>query len=244
MTEHYWLAEMTWPEFQAAAPHLELALVPLGATEQHGPGATFAVDTLRAEAFARLAAARFYPRAVGLPCFPYAASHDQMDFPGTITLSAATQLRVVEQVAGSLYRHGIRKLLFLTVHNGSGPVLNIALANLKDRYPDLKVGWVNLNSLVADLRESATAGMSGHADEAELSESLFLAPEAVHTDVYAPEEANAPAPTLKPVRLAVRYQEISRQGGVGNPACASRQLGETLVLAGLERLETYVNEHF
>lgn len=235
---------MTWPEFRAAAPQLELALVPLGATEQHGPGATFAVDSLRAEAFAQLAAARFYPRAVGIPCFPYAASHDQMGFVGTITLSAATQLRVVEQVAGSLYRHGIRKVLFLTGHNGSGPVLNIALANLKERYPDLKAGWVNLNTLVADLREAAGGGATGHADEAELSECLYLAPGAVQTDSYAPQESPKQAPDLKPVRLAVAYQEINPSGGVGNPACASRQLGETLVQTALERLEAYVNEHF
>lgn len=244
MSELYALAEMTWPEFQAARAHLEIALVPLGATEQHGPGGTFAADTARTEAFVRQLAGRLHPKAVCLPAFPYSVSLDQMCFPGTITLSAATMTRVVEQIAVSLIRHGLKKIFFVTGHANTGPVLNNAVANLKSRYTEVKAGWVYLSSLAPDLRTAHLDGPGGHADEAELSECLYLAPDTVRIDALVPGDPVPGDPPLRPIKLARPFSAVSRNGALGNPVSASRQLGQMLISASLERLEAYLREHF
>jgi creatinine amidohydrolase len=244
LSSHYALAEMTWPEFQAAAAHVDTALVPLGATEQHGPGGTFSVDTARTEAFVRHLAQRLHPTAIALPVFPYAVSMDHMCFPGTITLSSATMTRVVEQIAVSLSHHGIKKIFFITGHAKTGPVLNNAIANLKNRLPALKTGWVYMSSLVPDLRAAHVDGPGGHADEAEISECLYLAPDTVRTDSLLPGDPVESLPPLAAIRLARPFSKVSRNGALGNPFSATRQLGEQLVRTSLERLETYLREHF
>ena len=62
------LNEMTWPEVKEALEDVQIALVPTGSVEQHGPNTTFFTDTGRAEGFCRLLAEKLYPRALAAPC--------------------------------------------------------------------------------------------------------------------------------------------------------------------------------
>ncbi|CAG0949185.1 partial Creatinine amidohydrolase, partial [Anaerolineae bacterium] len=64
MTNTLILSEMTWEDAKHALARAELAIIPTGSFEQHGPHMTFEVDTARAVAFGKLLAERLYPRVI------------------------------------------------------------------------------------------------------------------------------------------------------------------------------------
>ncbi|MCZ8149538.1 MAG: creatininase family protein, partial [Roseomonas sp.] len=99
------LAEMTTVEFAAARPRL--ALLPVGATEQHGPNMRTSTDYVIAHRIAQRLADAVGPEAVVLPPLPYGLSRHHMGFPGTITLSEETFLGCCVDVARSMKAHGV-----------------------------------------------------------------------------------------------------------------------------------------
>ena len=88
------LAKMTSPEAAEALAGAEVALIPVGATEQHGPNMTLETDTVVAYRLALRIAAALHPRAVVAPQlpFPYGVSYHHMSFPGTMTLTPAIRV--------------------------------------------------------------------------------------------------------------------------------------------------------
>ncbi|CAM9574824.1 unnamed protein product [Discosporangium mesarthrocarpum] len=122
------LRQMTWKEVEA---HINeeigqkghcAAVVPLGATEQHGPTGLIGTDHMTAEAVARGVAAE--TGAVLAPFMPLGMSVHHSSFPGTVTLSPATFVSVVLDYASSLSRSGFTHVLFINGHGGNvGPTL-------------------------------------------------------------------------------------------------------------------------
>lgn len=245
MPRIYWLPEMTWPEYDKARSQIKLAIVPLGSTEQHGPGASFSLDTVRAEGFTKLLLERLHPFAVGLPAFPYAVSSTHMGFPGTITMSPKTMAQVIEQIALSMHAHGIEEVFFIASQAAHNAVLNNVASELRLRVKGLRLGWADMAALATDAGLSNVYGATGHADEAELSEALYLAPQHVFTHATSGTHvaSETPVPHPAPVRVARSFTEVSRNGGVGDPGNASRQLGEERVYAALTRLVDYLQQH-
>src|ERR671912_979269 len=92
------LARMTSPEAAEALAGAEVALIPVGATEQHGPNMSLETDTAVAYQLALHTAAALHPRAVVTPPLPYGVSYHHMSFPGTMTLSPETFQAVVLEV--------------------------------------------------------------------------------------------------------------------------------------------------
>lgn len=244
----YILADMTWPEFREALATVDLALIPTGATEQHGPGGTFAVDTARADGFTRLLAERLYPRAVAVPAIPFGFSPHHMPFPGTITLEADTFQAVVEEVVGSLHRHGLRKFFILNAHGGNRDALDLAIATLKDRYPEILIGWVQISGLVTDIRDpdGKESPLMGHGCERELSQSLYLAPWTVRPAAMGPSPLTDRAMALHhpAIKVGKTFDEITRDGGLGNSANASYELGRRLIETALDRLTDWLQANF
>jgi hypothetical protein len=112
------LARMTWPEAAEALASAEVALVPVGATEQHGPNMSLETDTVVAYQLALRIATTLYPRVVVTPPLPYGVSYHHMHFAGTMTLSPETFQAVVLEVVLSLHRHGVERFFIL---DGHGP---------------------------------------------------------------------------------------------------------------------------
>lgn len=100
------LARMTSPEAAEALAGAKVVLIPVGATEQHGPNMTLETDTAVAYQLALRTAAALHPRAVVSPPLPYGVSYHHMGFPGTMTLSPETFQAVVLEVVESLRQHG------------------------------------------------------------------------------------------------------------------------------------------
>src|SRR3569623_680351 len=138
-------SDMTWQEFGAADTARWLAVLPLAATEQHGPHLPVGVDRCIAEAYLARAAA-LVPDDLPvtfLPIQPVGQSDEHVDYPGTLTLSAETVIRAGTEIGASVRRAGVRKLLMITSHGGNVAAMDIVARELRVRHDMLVAtcGW-------------------------------------------------------------------------------------------------------
>jgi creatinine amidohydrolase len=233
------LARVAWPDLAAARPRV--AVVPLGATEQHGPHLPFATDTLIAEALAVRLAARL-EGAVALPALPIGCSPEHMGFPGTLEVSARTLASWLTEVVASLARHGVERAIVFSAHGGNVAALRDIAAGLAAAVPTITVDVLaDLDGLTARLHAEAarfgiTAEAAGHhAGEIETSIMLALHPELVRMDAAAPGHVE---PTADPQSLF--YPDLRRAaptGTVGDPRGASALRGARYAAAWVDVLE-------
>ena len=131
------LERLTWEEAKQRLTPATAILVPTGATEQHGPGATFAVDYARAEGAAALIAERLEPEGLVLPGIRFAVSPHHLPFPGTVSVDEETFMALVTDIVHAMAHHGARRILFVNGHGGNTPALTMALGQLAFERPDL-----------------------------------------------------------------------------------------------------------
>ena len=119
MAENIVLAEMTWPEVQEATEDRKaVALVPLGATEAHGPHLPLATATYLAIDMAKRAARKLKDHGVPALVFPnisYSVSERAADFPGTLSLSKETAIAFLKEVGQNAVRN-CRAMAFVNTH--------------------------------------------------------------------------------------------------------------------------------
>lgn len=238
-----YLYEMTWPEVKAALPGVKVAIIPTGSTEQHGPHGTFEVDTARAREFSLKLAERVYPHALVIPCVNIGISPHHMHFPGTVTLSAETFVSVLMDVSRSLYQHGIRRFFFVNGHGGNRPALTIVVNRLHQEL-GAKAAWASPTSVVDDLiKERVKSPIIGHACESEMSQVLYLWPQAMKRDRAEKgkirEQAQATYGKM-PVEEGRFWEELTENGALGDATQASEELGREVVETALDRLTEYL----
>ena len=213
-----------------------VGLVPVGATEQHGPHLPTGTDTVIATAVCAGAARR--TGAVVLPAIAVGCSFGHgRDIPGTLSLSPELLAAVVRQYAEWAAASGLRRLLFLNAHMGNAAALGAGTDHLRLDRPDLRSGWTEWWELTPELRAAMLReGQDVHGNRAETAMMLHLAPELV--DLAAAATADDEDRTAG---LVFRYtvSALSRTGVTGRPSEATPELGARLVeeagaaLAGL-----------
>ncbi|MBS1882463.1 MAG: mycofactocin biosynthesis peptidyl-dipeptidase MftE [Actinobacteria bacterium] len=231
------LADATWPEVEAgAAAGPTTLIVPLGATEQHGPHLPLGTDAEIAAALARLAAERI-PGAVVAPVMPYGSSGEHQGFAGTLSIGAtATELVLVELARSA--SETFDRALFLNAHGGNAAPLAAAVERLRHEGRDV-LAW------------SPRFGGDAHAGRTETSLMLALAPRRVRGRPLAPPTGpgttaarEAPAAGGNDAPLAELIGRLRREGvravspnGVlGDPSDASVAAGEALLAAAVDDL--------
>src|SRR5215467_1782388 len=132
--------EMTWQDFAAADPSW-VAVLPLAAVEQHGPHLPLGTDSFIVEAY--LARARkLSPEALNatfLPLQTIGTSHEHRAFAGTLSLTPETLIRALTDIAESVQRAGLRKLVFANGHGGNVAALDLIALDLRVRLGMLAV---------------------------------------------------------------------------------------------------------
>ncbi len=225
------LAELTWPEVAAAvAAGATTVILPLGATEQHGPHLPLGTDTIRAVALADRVAARL-PMALIAPTLPVGCSDEHAGFPGLLSLDAATLAGVIVDCARRMVTWGVRRLVVLSAHGGNATALVLAAERLRDELPALTL-WLPTALLELDATVLAVAASEAitptqlglHAGEGETSEVLALCPALVRREAaeagYCGEFA-AILPTLRTLGL----QAVTPNGVLGDPTVADAARG-------------------
>lgn len=237
---HRYFPYLTWTEIDAMAHRQDVVIVqPMGAIEQHGPHLPLIVDsaiatTVLGQALERLDAA---VPAYGLPPLYYGKSNEHWQFPGTITLSAETLLRVIHDVAHSLYRAGFRKLVLLNAHGGQPQVLEIAARDLHQTYPDLMVFplfvWAVPNC-AGELLSAQELELGIHGGDAETSLMQVIMADQVRQDLAQAEfPQGLPTDSWLTMEGALPFawvtRELSASGVLGDPTVATPEKGEQLL---------------
>lgn len=241
------LSELSWPEFDKYKDDIEVAIIPAGSHEQHGPNLTFATDTDRAYEMGKLLAEELYPRVMVCPPLNYGISYHHMKFPGTMTLNPDTFVSMIMDIGWSLKEHGINKILLLNAHGGNRPALGVATVKLKKEL-DIDAAWIGSGTDIAkDLLE--TKGLSkirGHACEGEVSQSMYIAP-------WLVKETSLEKSKLKDTLYGKRkffrgvrwdFYEVTENGALGDATLASYELGKEMTELILKRLKAFVCEYF
>jgi len=234
------LAEMCQADLRDRS--FEVAVLPIGSCEVHGPHLPFGNDALQVTAIARRAAERAAEKgaqALVLPTIPFGCDQNLMEFPYTVTLSPRTILALLDEVIGSVARHGMKKFLLLNGHGGNTGTLDAALRELYGRYGAFLARldfWLVAADVADQVRETSEIE---HADEIETSIALALYPHLVN---MAAAEAASTRRSCLPLleryggKFSRPWHLFTRNGGVGDPTCASAEKGRKVVEATVKRL--------
>ena len=222
-------AELASPELReslSVGQGHPVGLVPVGATEQHGPHLPVGTDTLVAQAICDAASAR--TGALVLPALPVGVSYGHGSaLPGTLCLTPELMAAVVRQYALWAAMSGLRRLLFVNAHLGNAATLGIATDTLRLHHPELRVGTVDWWACDPVVAAEATAdGADIHANRAETALVMAIAPELVRTERVTDADDED-----RTAGLVFRYTApaLSRNGVTGRPSEATAQLGRTLL---------------
>jgi creatinine amidohydrolase len=247
MSAFYELSEMTSSEFRDAARTIEIALVPVGATEQHGPYLALATDYVVAHRLAQAIARRLYPKAIVAPPLPFGFSHHHTGFAGTITIEPETFAAVCIDIARSLKRDGVRRLLFVNGHQGNNAILNVVTNKI---YYELGVAAATsfYFAQAADrVKAHSKTPRVGHACEIETSVLMYLAPEFVRREAL---ECGEMIPTeLKHafnnqpdfLQMPLPFHLQTRNGAFGDARLATVEIGRDIVETAIERTLEFID---
>jgi creatinine amidohydrolase len=217
---------MTWEEIAILRDSgMSTAILPVGATEQHGPHLTTAVDCITAEKLAHAVSAE--TGVPVLPTLPYGCSlgHSHR-WPGTISLQPQTLIDCVVQIGEWCYSLAFKRFVIINGHVTNFAPLRCALEILRSKFDDLMVAIRNVGEVSPRVRTEFFADAEDwHANAAETSLMLALAPGAVRPDRIS--EANDPDRTGG-LFFSHPVNRTSRNGVTGHPASASKEHGEHL----------------
>ena len=205
------LADATWTD--AAAQDGELALLPVGSTEQHGPHLPLKTDALTARAVAAAGAEAFSGEVVLAPTVPVGIAAEHRQFTGTLWVSPDTFRGYVGEVIESLAFHGWEKVVVVNGHGGNVGALTELCGELTrtERAYTVPFTWFEA---VAD------RSRMGHGGPLETALLRATHPELVREDrIEAAREGMAErwGEWVSRVNLAVDSAEFTNNGVVGDP---------------------------
>ncbi|MGI9135295.1 MAG: creatininase family protein [Rhodoferax sp.] len=259
----FW-ADWSTLEFSQCAARGQLAdciaVLPLAATEQHGPHLPLCVDTALVDGVVQASLAHLPQSllALFLPTQAVGFSPEHAAFAGTLTLKAETVLRVWTEIGESVAASGVKKLVLLNAHGGQSGLLDVVARDLRARLGLLvySVNWFGLPLLGAqgedvNLLFSAEEHRFGiHAGDIETSMMLALAPQQVdmaQAQHFASTAAQRAARFAvlgngRSAKLAWQMQDYNPAGAVGNAAAASADKGRAVLDAAGRALAALLTE--
>ena len=226
---HKW-EELSWPEIKELIKTVDIALLPVGAIEQHGPHLPLDTDAFDARYLAnRVATACSTPRPFVLPLIPYGISYHHDDFPGTLSISNEALSRIVYDIGMSVARNGIQKLVIINGHGGNAPALNYA-AQMINRDARIFVCVDTGETSDIDIDSLIETPNDVHAGETETSTSMAIRPHLVKTEQLKKSvpEFSSRYLNFSSKRSASWYgytDKISSTGVMGNPEKATAEKG-------------------
>ena len=235
----YW-HEMRSADFATVDPERWVAVLPVGAIEQHGPHLPVMVDAcINQGIVARML--EFKPAelpATVLPMSWVGRSEEHIDFPGTLTHTAETLRRMWYEIGASVRRAGLRKLVILNSHGGQIQVMQIVARQLRIDHGMLVacLSWGQLG-LPEGVIDPTERQHGIHAGELETAVMLALRP-----DLVAMEQAADFVPLSKreanrfPILMGLgaagygwQAQDVDDSGAAGNAAAADAERGQQVI---------------
>lgn len=255
----FW-ADLTTTDLAALDRTRTIAVLPVAATEQHGPHLPLSVDTDLVDGVVNACLPHLANDApvLFLPTQTVGLSPEHARFAGTLTLKAETVIRLWTDIGESVAASGVKKLVLLNAHGGQVSVMDIVARDLRARLGMLvySVSWFNLPLTDAQGRDvnalfSAQEHRFGvHAGDVETSMMLALRPERVHMDRAQDFRSTSQNraerfPILgngKSAKLGWQMQDYNPHGAAGNAAAATADKGQALLDASGRALAQLLSE--
>ena len=232
------LADATWTDVRDA--DVDVAVIPVGSTEQHGPHAPLGTDTLAAVAVAEAAVERYTAEfgdgaAVVTPPIPVGVAEEHRGFDGTMWVSPDTFRAYVREAAASLTGHGIDRLVFANGHGGNVEALaEVARRFSRDPTHDgYGVAFTWFNAVGEHTTEM------GHAGPLETALMRATHPELVREDrIEDAREGGADrwGEWVAGVNLAHDSDAFTENGVVGDPTAGDADRGRELLALASDAL--------
>lgn len=226
------LHEHTTATAAEALSNAEVALLPTGSVEQHGPALPLGTDFLAAEATVE----RFADRddredTIILPTVPVGVSVHHRQFDGSLWTDPDTFADYVADIAASVASHGVEKVVVVNGHGGNSGALQRAARRLRDEEIAFVAPWNwwdNLGPLIEELLDTSL----GHADEVETSAMLAAAPDLVRKAALEEAEENGAdswGKTVQGASVGFDAIDFTESGAVGKPTNGTAEIGNELL---------------
>ena len=247
LSSKYLWSELTWQEAEERLKTVDVALLPVGAIEQHGPHLPLDVDSYDAEYLAKkVAEACSDPKPFVLPPIPYGVSYHHDDFIGTISISNNTLAQLVYEIGMNLAKQGIKKLVIINGHGDNSPTLNYA-AQLINRDAKIFVAVDTGETSDVDLEDLSETPNDVHAGEIETSTTLAIRPDVVQMDkarktILSFSSRYLNFSSLRNVPWYAQTKRISNTGIMGDPTKANPDKGKKMWEIMIAHLVAFVED--
>jgi creatinine amidohydrolase len=256
---HFW-ADLRTTDFARLDLARTIAVLPVAATEQHGPHLPLSVDTDLVNGVVAACLPHLTPElpVLFLPTQTVGLSPEHARFAGTLTLKAETVICLWTDIAESVAASGVKKLVLLNAHGGQVSVMDIVARDLRARLGLLvySVSWFNLplrdaqGGDVRDLFSAQEHRFGVHAGEIETSMMLALRPEQVRMDqaqnfkstAQDRAERFAVLGNGQSAKLGWQIQDYNPHGAAGNAAAGTAEKGQALLAASGQALAQLLGE--
>ena len=238
------LSEVNYGQVKGHPP-IDVAVLPLGATEPHNLHLPYGTDTYQVESIAESSCERAYnlgARVLMLPPLPYGTETNQMRFPLAMNLNPSTVARVITDLVASLATHGVRKCLLLNGHGGND--LKWVLRELHATTP-VHLFLCNWYKLVADQYGAIFEDAGDHAGELETSLIQAIRPDLVAFDQADPGTIAATrfsAVNKGWVEITRPWHLLTTNSGAGDPRPATPEKGREIAEIAVERIANFLVE--
>jgi creatinine amidohydrolase len=232
----FW-AELKSNDFRTLNPETTIAILPVAATEQHGPHLPVMTDTAIAEGMLRVLRQRLPPdlTVLVLPIQSIGKSNEHLLSPGTLSLSAETLQRVLAETGEGIHRAGLRKLVLANSHGGNVPVLATVARELRVRFGMLvaTTHWRSFG-LPNGMYDAVESRHGIHAGDIETSLMLSFRRDLVNMDRAKNFVSSAIAMEKEFTHLGPTgshafgwiAQDLNVEGAVGDASKATAEKGE------------------
>jgi creatinine amidohydrolase len=251
----YW-ADLSTTDFAALDPATTVAVLPLGATEQHGPHLPLAVDQCLVDGIVQRTLPQVPPPlpVLVLPTQQVGYSPEHAQFAGTLTLPIETVIATWVALGACVARSGVRKLLLFNAHGGQVSVMDIVARELRMRHDLIVYGcsWWNLpmGEAVNGLFPPDEHRFGVHGGDMETSMMLALAADTVRMaqarDFASTSRERASQYAIlgngRSAKLGWAMQDYNAQGAAGNAAAATPEKGNAVLDAAARQLALLLQE--
>ena len=214
--------EMTSPEFAKAVKGNPLVILPFGSVEEHGAHLPLGTDSMQCEEVVRRVACEL--DALVLPPIRYGECRTTKNFPGTITLQSETVQALAFDIVSELARNGVRRVLVLSGHAGSGHMAAIRLGVQRavEQSPEVKAMVLSDYDIAYDLAGKEFPKDDGHAGQIETSRMLGIRPDLVGR--------SRPVGKARPPKYMIlpNPEESIPTGVMGDPRGSSAEKGKRI----------------
>lgn len=232
------LHEMSWTEAKEYFSKNDIAIVPVGSNEQHGPQNPLGTDHFIAKMLAEEAAKR--AETLCLQVIPFGVSHHHKQFWGTIYVSPKTFKEYVKEVCLALHYYGVRKIVIVNGHGGNLNALTELARELRENgvFVSIFQWWPAATKLLPDVFKPEERS---HAGAEETSMNLALYPNLVNMDRAVDEEIRKHMVETAGIVLPLDTADVTHLGVFGKSTTASVEKGRKVFEAVVKELVKHVN---